>query len=72
MIQASRSLPASPLRPAPARRRPVKSFGTRVYAAPVVLSEGIPASRWPISREDLIFFLGCYAAGLAFFLIMLT
>lgn len=44
----------------------------RAYAVPVALPEELPASRWPISREDLTFFVSCYAAGLAFFLIMLS
>jgi hypothetical protein len=28
--------------------------------------------RWPNWQQDVRFFLGCYAAGLAFFLIMLS
>ncbi len=72
MIQASRPLPAAPSRPAPVRRRPVGTFGVRAYAVPIALPEEVPASRWPVGRDDLTFFLSCYAAGLAFFLIMLT
>lgn len=44
----------------------------RAYAVPVAPPEEMPASRWPINREDLIFFASCYVAGLAFFLIMLS
>lgn len=72
MIQALRPLPAAPSRPASVRRRPVRTFGVRAYAAPVALSEEMPASRWPVGRDDLAFFLSCYVAGLVFFLIMLT
>lgn len=44
----------------------------RAYAAPIALPEEVAASRWPIGHDDLAFFLSCYAAGLAFFLIMLS
>ena len=44
----------------------------RAYVAPIALPEELSASRWPIGRDDLTFFLSCYAAGLAFFLIMLS
>lgn len=44
----------------------------RTYAAPIALLEEVPASGWPLGRDDLAFFLSCYVAGLAFFLIMLS
>jgi hypothetical protein len=42
---------------------------------PLELVDEIPElaeGRWPTWRQDVRFFLGCYAAGLAFFLIMLS
>ena len=72
MIQASRPLPDAPFRPAPVRRRPVRTFGVRLHAVPVALPEEEAASGWLALGHDVLFFLSCYLAGLAFFLIMLT
>ncbi len=44
----------------------------RAYAVPIDLPEEVSASRWPVGRDDLAYFLSCYVAGLAFFLIMLS
>jgi hypothetical protein len=70
MIQASRTLSAAPLRPAFAHRHRAR-YLVPLEAVPFVpaLAEG---SRWGLVREDLIFFAACYAAGLAFFFIMLS
>ncbi len=72
MIQASRPLPAAPLHPASLGRRPVRHFGLRIHAIPLAVPEARAPSRWPISGEDLRFFLACYVAGVAFFLVMLS
>jgi hypothetical protein len=70
MIQASRTLSAAPLRPAFAHRHRPR------YLVPPEAAPSVPAiideSRWGLAREDLIFFAACYAAGLAFFFIMLS
>lgn len=70
MIEASRTLSATPLRPA---------FAYRPRARFLVPPEAFPSapaiaetSRWGLAREDMAFFAACYAAGLVFFLIMLS
>ena len=70
MIQASRTLSAGPLRPAFAHRHRAR-FLVPPEAAPSVPAVAVPA-RWGLSRDDLIFFGACYAAGVFFFLVMLT
>jgi hypothetical protein len=69
---SSASAPA-PLRPAIIRRRsrPLLLAPPPVYAAPSLVGPTIEsvASGW---QDDLRFFLGCYVAGLVFFLIMLS
>lgn len=75
MINASRTLSPASLSPTIIRRRPRRPLlllaPPSAYRAmpPVVQAE---ATAWADWRDDLRFFLGCYAAGLAFFLIMLS
>jgi hypothetical protein len=78
MIQAStiatpRTLSAAPRLSATLvrRRRPLMLTPPAAYL-PVAASIEAPQPRWSSWREDLRFFAGCYAAGLAFFLIMLS
>ncbi len=75
MITASRTLSPASLHPAIIRRRnrqrPLLLAPPSAYATtPPIVQESEPA--WADWRSDLRFFLGCYAAGLAFFLIMLS
>ena len=72
MIQASRTLSAAPLRPAFAHRPRARYFVPPEAPAPVPAIVGGVSRWWGFTREDLIFFAACYAAGLAFFLVMLT
>lgn len=71
MIQASRTLSAAPLRPAFAHRHRARYLVPPVAVAPApAIAE---ARHWlGLAWEDLIFFAACYAAGLAFFFIMLS
>jgi hypothetical protein len=73
MFQASRTLTAPSLSAALIRRR------KPLLLAPPACAVAMPvdaveesAPRWATWREDLRFFAGCYAAGLSFFLIMLS
>ncbi|WBO23445.1 hypothetical protein [Sphingomonas abietis] len=80
MSQASRALSRRTLS-APSlsatlvrRRRPLRLAPPAAYATMPALP-AIPvddAPRWTNWREDVRFFLACYAAGFAFFLIMLS
>jgi hypothetical protein len=74
MINASRTLSPASLGPAIIRRRPPRPLllaPPSVYRAlPPAVAANVPT--WADWRDDLRFFLGCYAAGLAFFLIMLS
>jgi hypothetical protein len=79
MIQASRTLSARPLRqptlsPALVRRRkPLMLAPPSAYLRmPVHIAEPEETASWPTWREDMRFFLGCYVAGVVFFLIMLS
>jgi hypothetical protein len=75
MINASRTLSPASLGPAIIRRRPPRPL---LLAPPSAFAKPLPAiapadePAWSDWRDDLRFFLGCYAAGLAFFLIMLS
>ncbi|WP_019831939.1 hypothetical protein [Sphingomonas sp. PR090111-T3T-6A] len=70
MIQASRTLSATPLRPAFAHRPRARYFvPPEVVPSIPAIAKGV---RWTLAREDMVFFAACYAAGLAFFLIMLS
>ncbi len=72
MIQASRTLSPASLSPA-LIRRPVPRRRQLLLAPPSAYAAGLPVLT-PVAgwRDDLRFFFGCYAAGLAFFLIMLS
>jgi len=73
MINASRTLSSAALGPAIIRRRPRRPL--LLLAPPSAFAEPLPVAdvaAWTDWRGDLRFFLGCYAAGLAFFLIMLS
>jgi hypothetical protein len=73
MIQASPTLSLPSLSASLVRRRRPLMLAPPVVAIPLPtedLSQG--KGRWPGWREDLRFFASCYAAGLAFFLIMLS
>jgi hypothetical protein len=79
MIEASRTLSARPpsqptLSSALVRRRkPLMLAPPSTYLRmPVQVAEREESASWPTWREDLRFFLGCYAAGVVFFLIMLS
>lgn len=79
MIQASRTLSARPLsQPSLSsglvrRRKPLMLAPPSAYLRmPVQVAEPEVVSSWPTWREDMRFFLGCYVAGVVFFLIMLS
>lgn len=73
MITASRILSPAPLSPAIIRRR-TPHARPLLLAPPSAYLATLPAAAVDTSdwRDDLRFFVGCYAAGLAFFLIMLS
>jgi hypothetical protein len=74
MIQASRTLSAAPSLSATLvrrRHRPLMLAPPAAYL-PSDIAPTKRNSRWSGWRDDLRFFVGCYAAGLAFFLIMLS
>jgi hypothetical protein len=73
MITASRTLSPASLDPAIIRRR-VSRPRTLLLAPPSAFLANPPAApaAEPDWRDDLRFFLGCYVAGLVFFLIMLS
>jgi len=73
MFQASRTLSEPSLSAALIRRRKPLLLAPPAYRVtmPVEMVED-SEPRWPTWREDLRFFAGCYAAGLVFFLIMLS
>jgi len=74
MITASRTLSPASLRPAIIRRRPPRPLLLAPPSAYIATPPLVPANdaTWADWRGDLRFFLGCYAAGVAFFLIMLS
>ncbi|MDH7641010.1 hypothetical protein [Sphingomonas oryzagri] len=73
MFEATRTLSAQSLSAALIRRRKPLMLAPPAYAVemPIELVEETEA-RWPGWKQDLRFFLGCYAAGLVFFFIMLS
>ncbi|WP_454884666.1 hypothetical protein [Sphingomonas oryzagri] len=73
MFEATRTLDPPSLSAALIRRRkPLllapSACAVEMSVEPTEEAEG----RWPGWKQDLRFFLGCYAAGLAFFFIMLS
>jgi hypothetical protein len=79
MIQASRTLSARPLSKSTLfsalvrRRKPLMLAPPSAYLRmPLQVAEPEETANWPSWREDMRFFLGCYVAGVVFFLIMLS
>ncbi|MBA2936145.1 hypothetical protein HZF05_18845 [Sphingomonas sp. CGMCC 1.13654] len=73
MFQASPTLTEPSLSAALIRRRKpllLAPPACQVTMPVEVVEQAEP--RWPTWREDLRFFAGCYAAGLIFFIIMLS
>jgi hypothetical protein len=73
MITASHTLSPASLSPAIIRRRALRQRPL-LLAPPsaYVASPPVPQVEPSDWRDDLRFFVGCYIAGLAFFLIMLS
>jgi hypothetical protein len=77
MIQSQRSLTALPLHPLMIQRRrplrvapPARAVAMLAMPALAAIDEiGGDARDW---KDELSFFLACYAAGLLFFLVMLS
>ena len=74
MIEASNTLTLPSLSAALVRRRkPLMLAPPSAYLRmPVQIAEPEETASWPTWREDMRFFLGCYVAGVVFFLIMLS
>jgi hypothetical protein len=74
MIEASRTLALPSLSATLVRRRkPLLLAPPAQYVAmPVEATIEDAGPRWSSWRQDVRFFLGCYAAGLVFFFIMLS
>ncbi|HEY0316081.1 MAG TPA: hypothetical protein VGC28_07435 [Sphingomonas sp.] len=73
MIEASRTLALPSLSATLVRRRKPLLLAPPPHRAamPAEMTDEA-APRWTTWREDLRFFAGCYAAGLVFFIIMLS
>jgi hypothetical protein len=73
MIEASRTLALPSLTPALVRRhRPLMLAPPANAITLPADTAGEPKPAWSDWKQDVRFFLGCYAAGLVFFFIMLS
>ena len=73
MFEATRTLDPPSLSAALIRRRKPLLLAPPAYTVELPVERAEEAEgRWPGWKQDLRFFLGCYAAGLVFFFIMLS